>query len=66
MKNLKEIMSKHLICSENEAMEAIEFVQELLEAQADEIKEKEPYATRFIADLEKAAYMVFELEDLFD
>lgn len=64
MENLKEIMSKHLICSENEAMEAIEFVQELLEAQADETKEKESYATRTIADLEKAAYMVFELGSL--
>lgn len=66
MKNLKEIMSNHLICSEDEALEAIEFVQELLEAQANETKEKYPYATRSIDNLNKAAYEVFELKDLFD
>lgn len=66
MENLKEIMSKHLICSEDEALEAIEFVQELLEAQANETREKYPYATRSIDNLNKAAYEVFDLESLFD
>lgn len=66
MENLKEIMSKHLICSVDEALEAIEFVQELLEAQSDETQEKYPYATKTINDLNNAAYEVFELKDLFD
>ena len=66
MENLKEIMSKHLICSVDEALEAIEFVHDLLVAQADETEEKYPYATKTINDLNKAAYEVFELEDLFD
>lgn len=66
MENLKEIMSKHLICSVDEALEAIEFVQELLEAQADETQEMYPYATKTINDLNNAAYKVFELESLLD
>ena len=66
MENLKEIMSKHLICSVDEALEAIEFVWDLLEAQADETRVKVPYATNSIQRMESAAYEVFELKDLFD
>lgn len=66
MENLKEIMSKHLICSVDEALEAIEFVCDLLEAQADETRVKEPYATNSIQRMESAAHEAFELKDLFD
>lgn len=66
MENLKEIMSKHLICSADEALEAIEFVQELLETQAEETRVKEPYATNSIQRMESAAREVYELESLFD
>ena len=36
-------------------------VHDMLVLVADETKEKEPYATITICDLEKAAYMVFDL-----
>ena len=58
-------MSNHLICSEDEALEAIEFVRELLEAQAEETKAKEPYATNSIRRMEIAAREVDELAFIF-
>ena len=66
MKNLKEIMSNHLICSEDEALEAIAFVRDLLETQAEETKVLEPYATNSIQRMESAARYVSDLENLFD
>ncbi len=65
MEKLKEIMSNHLICSENEALDAIEFVRELLEAQAEETEANEPYATNSIRRMEIAAKEVDELAFLF-
>lgn len=66
MEKLKEIMNKYLICSEDEALEAIAFVRDLLEAQAEETRVKEPYATNGIQRMESAAREVSELEYLFD
>ena len=65
MEKLKEIMSNHLICSEDESLESIEFVRELLEAQAEETKAKEPYATNSIRRMEIAAREVDELAFIF-
>lgn len=44
-----------------EVEDAIYFVQELLEFQAQEISETEPYATNTIARLEGAAREVYDL-----
>lgn len=43
---------------------ACEFVQELLEAEADYIKETEPYATNTIQKLEAAAYGVMSISTM--
>ena len=57
---LKEIMNEHCIV-DCEVEDVIYFVQDLLEFQADELKKNEPYATRSIHDLEKAAHEVWDL-----
>jgi hypothetical protein len=57
---LKEIMMKHCIL-DCDVEDAIYFIQELLEFQADELKINEPYATRSIARLESAAREVGDL-----
>lgn len=57
---LKEIMRKNCIVG-CEVEDVIYFVQDLLEFQADETKEKYPYATRSIERLEAAAYEVWNL-----
>ena len=56
----KEIMKMNgiLAC---EVEDVIYFVRDLLEFQADEVKENEPYATRAIARMEEAAREVFDL-----
>ena len=59
---LKEIMDRNMIM-ECEVNNAIDFVLELLEFQASEIKRNEPYATKTIKRLEDAAYEVYNLED---
>ena len=59
---LKEIMNKHCIVG-CEVEDVIYFVQDLLEFRADELKEKEPYATRSIDRLEDAAREVWDLID---
>ena len=56
----KEIMKRHCIV-DCEVEDVIYFIQDLLEFQADEIKEKEPYATRAIDRLESAAREVWDL-----
>jgi hypothetical protein len=57
---LKEIMNRHCIVG-CEVEDVIYFVQDLLEFQADELKENEPYATRSIERLESAAREVWDL-----
>jgi hypothetical protein len=56
----KEIMKRNgmLAC---EVEDAICFVRDLLEFQADEVRENEPYATRGIERLERAAREVYDL-----
>ena len=58
-----EIKKKYnsLLALDGNAEEALEFVQELLEAEADAIKEREPTATTSIKRLNEAAYEVFAL-----
>ena len=66
---LKKIMEDNYIFG-TDWMDAIQFVQDLLEHQADELKENEPYATVTINKLEEAIYEVFSLqsyvEDILD
>lgn len=59
-----EIKQNHrtLLVLEDDVEEAIEFVWELLTAEADALKEKCAYATKSIAEMEKAAYQVFEVQ----
>ena len=59
---LKEIMNKHCIVG-CEVEDAIYFVQDLLEFQADEVKETEPYATNSIRRLQETAWEVGDLID---
>ncbi len=58
----KEIMKINgiLAC---EVEDVIYFVRDLLEFQADEVRENEPYATRAIARMEEAAREVYDLLD---
>ena len=58
----KEIMNKYNIF-DFEVEDVIYFVQDLLEFQAAEVKENEPYATRGIERLERAAREVYDLLD---
>lgn len=58
---LKKIMEDNYIFG-TDWMDAIQFVQDLLEYQADELKENEPYATVTINKLEEAIYEVFSLQ----
>ena len=66
---LKKIMEDNYIFG-TDWMDAIQFVQDLLEHQADELKENEPYAIVTIRKLEDAIYEVFSLqsyvEDILD
>lgn len=59
----KEIKGRHntLLVLEDDADEALTFVRELLEAEADALKVAEPYAVASIKKLEDAAYQVFEM-----
>lgn len=43
--------------------EAFEFVWDMLTAEADALKEKCAYAIRFIAEMEKAAYQVHDMQN---
>lgn len=59
----QEICQKHstLLVLDSDATEALSFVQELLEAEADAIKAVEPEATNSIDRLNAAAYEVFSI-----
>lgn len=59
-----EIKKRHstLLILDDDTREALEFVQELLDAEADALKEKCAYATRSIAETENAAYQVFDMQ----
>lgn len=55
----ESILEENNLCCE--AFEALKFVQEILEAEAEALKEKEPYATASIERLNTAAYEVFSI-----
>lgn len=59
----QEICKNHssLLVLDGDVMEALNFVQEILEAEADAVKEREPNATVSIDRLNKAAYEVFSI-----
>lgn len=59
---VEKIKLNHLISSDNEAMEAIEFVAELLELAIDETEANEPYATRSIQEFKTAFERVRSLD----
>lgn len=58
-----KIVKKHstLLVLDSDVEEAFAFVNEVLTAEADALKEAEPYATNTIDRLERAAYEVYEL-----
>ena len=60
--DLKDIMVRNTI-SPCEIDDAIAFVAELIEHQAEELSEKEPYATRTIRELEIAVRHVWDLQN---
>lgn len=45
-----------LLLTEDDAVDALDFAHDILNAEADATKEKYPYATRTIDDLEAAAF----------
>lgn len=57
---LREKYSTLLIVN-SDVVDALNFVQELLEAEADAIKEREPDATATIDRINRAAYEVFDI-----
>lgn len=59
---LKKIMADNYIF-DPEVDDAIQFVQDLLEFQAKELEEKEPYAINTIRRLRDAAHEVWELQE---
>ncbi len=58
-----EIKNKYstLLVLDGDASEAFAFVQDMLEAEAEALKEKCPYATRSIADTESSARQVMDM-----
>ena len=54
----QRIVSRYssLLLTEDDAVDALDFAHDLLNAEADALKEKCPYATRTIDDLEAAAF----------
>jgi ferritin len=62
---LLNLMRKHLICNNEEAIESINFVMELLEEVVSHTQDTEPYATSTIDRMLKAIGEVKDLEDMF-
>lgn len=58
---LREILSRYYLVTERDVEDALSFTKEILEAEADAIKEKYPYATNTVSRLNAAAYEVFNL-----
>jgi Glu-tRNA(Gln) amidotransferase subunit E-like FAD-binding protein len=59
---LKELMKRYSI-TELEYEDACDFVSDLLEMIANEIKEKDPGATNTIKEYKSASYRAFDLVD---
>lgn len=62
-KKFEEIRANHdmLLIVNSDVIDSLRFVQEILEAEADALKEKEPTAVNTIERLNVAAYEVFDL-----
>ena len=60
---LAEISAKHgtLIILDSDAAEALEFAYDVMIAESDAIKEREPDATNAIDRLERSAYELYEV-----
>lgn len=60
---LQEIKQRYssLLILDSDVDDALNFVHDLLCAEADAVKASEPYATNTIKRLEAAAYEVFEI-----
>lgn len=58
-----EIRSRHstIILTDDDVSEALAFVRELFEAEADALKEKCTYPTSSIWDMEKTAHRIFSM-----
>lgn len=61
IKEFNELKKKY--CIHDDIDEMLEFVSELLHRQAREIEKAEPYATRTINDIDRAACEVYDLID---
>ena len=51
---------KNLLIMRSDVTDALNFVYELLKAEADAVRVLEPYATSFINHIDEAAYAVFD------
>lgn len=51
-----------LLVLDGDASEAFSFVQEVMEAEAEALKEKCPYATKSIADIENMARLASDMQ----
>ena len=65
---LKAVRNEHYlyIYSDMDALEAVSFVADLLKAEANSLREHEPYAVRTIERLEQAYMEVIHLEPALD
>lgn len=59
---LKKLMEKYGV-EEFEYEDVCDFVSDLLEMMADEIKENDPYDESAVKDYKRASYLVFALVD---
>lgn len=50
-----------LLLTEDDAVDALDFAHDILNAEADACREKCPYATRTIDDLEAAAFRLSDM-----
>ena len=55
-----------VVMNDKDAIEAIEFVFELIEADIDITKQNEPYATSHIRAMEDIKYKIRDLQDYFE
>ena len=60
--DLKGLMREYFLCN-GDLESVIQFVHDLLNLKANNLKESEPYATVAIQELENAAYEVWRLLD---
>lgn len=61
LKEFNKLKKKYFI--HDDIDDVLEFISELLHRRAREIEKAEPYATRTINDMDRAAYEVYDLID---